>query len=242
MVEALKASMRPPMRPPVWPRILTRAFPVIGMLIAGWLQPPVAQAHRLDELLQAALISLEPDAIGLELNLTPGVETAPALLSQLDLDHDGILSAAEASVYAHLVGSEISLNLDDRALSLKLVDSQFPTLAEISTGLGTIHLELSAAVAGIPAGSHELRFQNQHRPDLSIYLVNAVMPKTDAVQVTGQVRNDNQSQSRILFTTAGNTEVPPMPAPQSNRHLPPILLLLSLAAATVVVAYILHRR
>lgn len=58
------------------------------------------QAHRLDELLQATLIAVGPDTVGLEINLTPGVEIAQALISRMDTNRDGAISSSEARDFA----------------------------------------------------------------------------------------------------------------------------------------------
>jgi hypothetical protein len=166
-------------------------------VIAFGFQCQVAIAHRLDEILQAALITVEPDAILIELNLTPGVETFPSLLPLLDLNGDGTLSDLETEAYADLVRFDLSLQLDESPLVLSLAQRRFPSVAELGVGLGTIHLEFSARLKSLPLGQHELRFLNRHRPDQSSYLVNALVPKAKALQVICQHRNVNQSQSRI---------------------------------------------
>jgi hypothetical protein len=48
-----------------------------------------AQAHRLDEYLQASLILLEPDTVGVGLNLTPGVAVFPSVVALIDVNRDG---------------------------------------------------------------------------------------------------------------------------------------------------------
>ena len=196
MVEAVNAI---PPRPAQYARAKSRWL--LGFtLVSLWLQPLTARAHRLDEYLQAALISIEPDTLGVELNLTPGVETFSRLLPQLDADQDGRLSELEMDAYAHRVGTELSLRIDGHPLVMKVGDRQFAPLADLRSGLGGIQLEFSAPLPPIPAGPHEVQFENRHRPDLSVYLVNAILPRSPAVQVVRQNRNENQSQSRIDFT------------------------------------------
>jgi hypothetical protein len=196
MVEAMNRLANQSILPPTW---LCR-WPLLFALVALWVQPPTARAHRLDELLQAAFITIEPDGIRLELNLTPGVESFSTLLPLLDLDHDGDVSAVETEAYADLIRSELSLRLDERPLVLQVTDSQFSPLAEFRTGLGTVHLKLSATGGTLTTGSHELLFHNRHLANLSVYLVNAVMPRSPKVQVQRQVRNTNQSEVRVTFT------------------------------------------
>src|SRR5579862_2598883 len=58
-----------------------------------------ALAHRLDEYLQATLVTIDPVEIRFQINLTPGVEVADEVLDQVDRDHDGVISTNEASAY-----------------------------------------------------------------------------------------------------------------------------------------------
>ena len=71
----------------------------------GW--SPAADAHRLDEYLQATRIALSPDRIRLEIDLTPGVIVAPSVLDAIDADRDMHISAAEADAYAAQVVKQL---------------------------------------------------------------------------------------------------------------------------------------
>ncbi len=173
------------------------------VVLCGRLFP--ARAHRLDELLQATLVGIEPDAVRLELNLTPGVESFPVLLALLDLDHDRQISQVEGETYANRIRSELHLDLDGHPLALQAAGSQFPPLEELRAGLGTLRFMLRAELPPLVAGPHELRYQNRHLPDQSVYLVNAVRPQSPALQVTGQLRNTNQSECRLTFTRTSAT-------------------------------------
>ena len=172
-------------------------------VLCGHLFP--AHAHRVDELLQATLVSLEPDAVRLELNLTPGVESFPALLALLDLDNDGQISKVEGESYANRLRSELHLDLDDHTLALRSTGHQIPSLEDLRTGLGRLRFQLQAGLPPLAVGPHELTYQNRHLPERSVYLVNAVLPQSPALQVIGQIRNTNQSESRIAFTLTSGT-------------------------------------
>ena len=159
-----------------------------------------AHAHRLDEYLQATLVDIERHQVTLELNLTPGVSCANAVLWLIDLNHDGEISSTEAKAYANSVLSNLTLRLDDHPLSLRLTDSRFPPIADLRNGVGVIQLKLNATIASLPPGNHELHFQNRHRPTLSAYLVNALLPQSPEIHITRQDRDIIQSESRIQFS------------------------------------------
>ena len=64
--------------------------------------PAESAAHRLDEYLQAARVSLARDRIALEVDLTPGANIAPAIVALLDRDGDGTISPIEAEAYGQV--------------------------------------------------------------------------------------------------------------------------------------------
>jgi len=71
-----------------------------------------AFAHRLDEYLQATLISVEKDRIQVEIRLTPGIAVLPIVLAKIDADGDGIISQAEQRAYAQRILQDLPLSID----------------------------------------------------------------------------------------------------------------------------------
>lgn len=162
--------------------------------------PSTSLAHRLDEYLQATLVTIQPGEVRLQINLTPGVAVAKQVLSLIDRDHDGVISTNEASAYAKLLLRDLLLRLDQRKLELKLVSSNFPPPSELRTGWGIIQIEFSATIARLSPGAHRLTLKNRHLPTYSVYLFNAAQPTSRSVHVIRQTRNDNQSTGEIEFT------------------------------------------
>ena len=76
-------------------------------------------AHRLDECLQAARIAIEPTRVEVEIDLTPGMTVADAIISDIDRDRDGSLSAEEKHAYAGRVLAAIDLENDGQSLEVK---------------------------------------------------------------------------------------------------------------------------
>src|SRR5690348_9557215 len=60
-------------------------------------------AHRRDEYLQAARLDIASDRIEVQLDLTPGIALADRVVWEIDGDHDGVVSDAEARAYANAV-------------------------------------------------------------------------------------------------------------------------------------------
>ena len=192
MAQAVKGSVAARMpRQPHWTSLLAGRVALVGLCYG------TAAAHRLDEILQTSFLDIRPDAIRIELNLTPGVSSFRALQSLLDVNQDGQVSPIEAEAYADLVRSQLSLQLDEGALALRVTQWEFPNLTELQDGTGIIRFEMVATFPAMRAGPHEIRFANHHLPTSSVYLVNALQPETSLLTVQRQSRNEVQSQSRI---------------------------------------------
>src|SRR5215468_9979956 len=95
---------------------MTRTWRCLGLLV-GWLVlPSIGLAHRLDEYLQATLVSIEPGEVHLQINLTPGVAVAEEVLALIDRDRNGTISTNEAAAYGELVKRDLVVRLDQRSL------------------------------------------------------------------------------------------------------------------------------
>jgi hypothetical protein len=156
-------------------------------------------AHRLDEYLQAARIAIDPDRVQLDLDLTPGVAVAGAILSDIDGNRDGSASAEEQRAYAAAVVGALDLAVDGRPLALLPGPSSFPRLDAVRRGEGTISLHAAALLPRQPDGVHRVSFRNRHHPDRSVYLANAMVPDSDRVAVTEQRRDSDQRELVIEY-------------------------------------------
>ena len=169
------------------------AFAAILMIFAR-----SASAHRLDEYLQATRLSLAANQVGVEIDLTPGVDVAPMIFSLINTDHDGRISASEGASYAKQVMQETVLEIDGRRFRLDLLRYEFPSFPEMNTGEGTIRIYARAPWIGT-AGPHRLVYQNNHRPDLGVYLVNALRPGIPNIEITEQHRDPLQRGMNLAF-------------------------------------------
>ena len=163
---------------------------LLALSLAG-----VAAAHRLDEYLQATLIGVSRDGVEVEIQLTPGVAVLPVVMAAIDRDRDGQISREEERAYAGRVAREVELRVDGEPAALSLIESTFPSLAEMREGLGTIRLRLRAERAG-----RELRFENRHLPQVSAYLVNCLAASEDGLAVGRQERDEAQRSIRFEYS------------------------------------------
>jgi len=151
-----------------------------------------AAAHRLDEYLQATILSVEQGRIEAVMRLAPGVAVSPDVLAGIDTNADGAISDAEQRTYAERVLHDLSLTVDGDALPLQLSSVNVPPVAALKDGLGEIQIKFSAA---LPRGgaNRRLVFENSHRRGIAAYLVNCLVPEDRNIRVVAQHRNEQQS-------------------------------------------------
>jgi hypothetical protein len=165
------------------------------------------QAHTLDEYLQAARLSLVPERVALELDLTPGVAVASQIIAIIDRDADAAISPEEARGYGQAVMSDVRLTLDGRAVDVRLDRVEVPSTADLRAGLGTISVRASGSVDRLGAGRHSLQFQNNHRPGGAAYLINALAPDDPAIRVVSQTRDPIQREGQIEYEIRSSSAV-----------------------------------
>ena len=171
-----------------------------------------AFAHRLDEYLQATIISVEKDRIHAQIRLTPGVAVFPIVLAGIDRDADGVISGAEQRAYAERVLRDLSLTIDGEPARLRLVSSSAASVEQMREGRAGIQLEVDADVPR-GGGSRRLRFENRHESRIAAYLVNCVVPRDPAIHVTAQRRNYEQSVYELDYAEGGDRPGPPFRGP-----------------------------
>jgi hypothetical protein len=161
-----------------------------------------ALAHRLDEYLQATLISVEKNRVQAQIRLTPGVAVFPIVFANIDTNADGVISEAEQRDYARHVLRDLSLTADARPLKLRLLSAKFPQIEEMKNGMAEIQLEFDADIPQI-GGTRRLIFENRHQAAIGAYLVNALVPGDPDIHLIAQNRNYQQSFYQLDYVQAG---------------------------------------
>jgi hypothetical protein len=183
-----------------------------------------ADAHQLDEYVQASKISVARDLVRVELRLTPGVKVLPRVLAIIDTNGDGAVSTDEQRAYVDRVRGDLSLMVDGSRLPLHLVALGFPSIAEMKEGLGEIRMDFESA---LPVGGEEpsrchperakrvegsaprcadrrlLTFENHHLGDVSVYLANVLVPQDTSIRITAQRRSYEQSSFTVEYSQVG---------------------------------------
>ena len=158
-----------------------------------------ASAHRLDECLQAARIAIEPGAITLEIDLTPGVDVAGTMVSDVDRDRDGVLSPLEQQAFVTRVFAAAEIAVDGRPGTVSPLPATFPDVPAMLRGEGTIQLRATIPLQPQSAGSHEVFFRNGYQAVTSAYLANALVPESDRVAIRSQRRDAQQRDLTIDY-------------------------------------------
>ena len=173
-----------------------------------------AHAHRIDEYLQATLLSLQEDRVQASMRLVPGILAAPSVIAEIDQDHDGILSESEKHAYALRVLDDLTIEIDGAGVLPKLIAWHFPTPAQVRDGLGEIQIEYAVSVPSVGA-NRTLTLADHHLSRTSVYLVNVLVPDDRDIHIVSQRRNEQQSWYELRYQqlTAGGARSP-TPAPE----------------------------
>jgi len=176
-------------------RRLTVAAAILPLLGAS------ASAHRLDEYLQATIISVEKDRVQALIRLIPGVAVASFVLMSIDTNADGVISETERRAYAERVLGDVSLRIDGDILRPRLISVEFPRVQEMKEGRGEIQIEFGA---DLPRGAPNRRliFENHHQSQISAYLVNCLVPRDRDIRLVAQNRNEQQSFYQLDYVQA----------------------------------------
>jgi hypothetical protein len=161
-------------------------------------------AHRRDEYLQAARLAIDPDRLHLELDLTPGIAVAERVLSEIDLDSNRSISAAEAQAYSQRVLSDVTFDVDGTRIRVELANSDFPAIDAMLNGDGTARIRAVAQMPPLADGRHHLRYRNSYRADIGVYLANALVPASDRVTVEAQSRDVDQRDLVVDYVLRGD--------------------------------------
>jgi hypothetical protein len=159
-------------------------------------------AHRLDEYLQAARVTLARTCVAVEIDLTPGASVADAIIARVDRDGDNRITPLEAESYGRAVLTDVLLELDGARVALTLDRVEVPSIDEMRHGMGTIQLRVIGNVEDGFSRRRQLHFRNNHEPGSSVYLVNALIPDEGDVSVIGQTRDARQQDVRIEYSVS----------------------------------------
>ena len=187
---------------------------LIGLLLV---LPSVTLAHPLDQYLLASYLTVTPNQVVVEVDMTPGVLVAPQLLPTIDTNGDQQLSEAESRAYAELVLKKLELKVDSQPQPLTFTKIEMPSVLAFQAGYGLMRLYVRADLPKGAVGSHQLYYKNTYQPTNTLYQVNAFLDDTTGVTVGPQNRDANQQSVTMDYTiTAASTASSSATATASN--------------------------
>lgn len=172
---------------------------LVASAVLALLRPTSAEAHRLDEYLQAARVAVASDRVSVELSLTSGTAIAEDVVREIDTNADGMFSRSEQQAYAARVLAALTLSIDDRPSRLNLTAVSFPEAPVLTEGIDPIVIRSEARFVPLEPGAHRLQFTNGNTADKSVYLANALVPEDARIGVTAQERTVDQRDLQIQF-------------------------------------------
>ena len=190
-------------------RVIVPLMAIVGA--ASWITPSFA--HRLDELFQAARVSIQADRVVVDLDLTPGIQVAPRLIAVLDTDRNGVISAAEELYFARTVIRESALSVDGTVLPLGVTGHENRLSRCLRGGAGVVQVQAQSSPHSMaPGGAHVVRYRNGFDPGLSLYAANATLPADEHIVIRGQERDQDQREPEFISTCAGASPLAPWDA------------------------------
>jgi hypothetical protein len=165
-----------------------------------------AFAHRIDEYLQATILSLAENRVQASMRLIPGVLVAPSVIANIDSNGDGTLSDDEKKSYSQRVLDDLTITVDAKNVRAQLVSWSVPEAAQLRDGLGEIHIEY---VLDLPPGSQNrsVIVENHHQNNTSVYLMNVSMPNDPGIHILEQKRNQSQSVYELDYQQKSDSQV-----------------------------------
>lgn len=163
-----------------------------------------AWAHRIDEYLQATILSLEANRVTASMRLIPGVLVAPAVIATIDSNHDGEFSKEETKAYAERVLQDLSITIDGKSLKEQLDASTFPDASQLRDGLGEISIQYHVDLPASNDASRHFMLTNHHLSAGSVYLVNVEVPQSPGLSIVRQKRNLQQSLYELDYLQSGS--------------------------------------
>src|ERR1700761_4066310 len=104
---------------------------VLAVLLCSLIAERTALAHRIDEYLQATLLTVQKDRVEASMRLIPGVLVASAIIDGVDTNHDGAFSEEEKRAYAQHVLSDLSISIDGKTAHVTLGTWSFPQPSQL---------------------------------------------------------------------------------------------------------------
>lgn len=168
-------------------RALSSTLLSSGSLVAALFAAATAAAHASHHG-QSAYVTVGPEGVLVELDMSPGSQVARQVVALLDTDADGALSVSEERAYASAVLRDLSLEIDGRPEQLEISTLDFPPIEHLASGESKLSLSFVGPKEALSPGAHQLVFRNTHAPVTSAHQAHAIA--ADASIALGAPKRD----------------------------------------------------
>ncbi|MEJ2864778.1 hypothetical protein [Actinomycetospora flava] len=188
---------------------------LVGSLLGAVLLAAPAAAHPLDETVQQLFVTPARSGLTVQLDISPNVLVAPAFVSAVDVDGDGVLSPSETGAHAELVRHHLVVEADGVRLPLRLTDQRYPPAPLLAAGGGTITLTWAA---DLPGGARRLAVHDAYDPAPTVVQAGVLVP-SDPVPV-GDIAHADGGRTLTARLNDAATAAPAPAAPAGSSGNP----------------------
>lgn len=174
----------------------SKTWSVALLVLAGLLSLPATAAAHAEHYGQSAYVTLTPDLVKVELDMSPGMLVASQVVRLINVDGDQRISEAEKRAYASALLGDLSLEIDGQPRTLTVASFELPPAEHLATGEDKMRFTFTASLSGVGAGPHQMVFRNGHQPARSAYLTH---PFAGTREVTlGKLSRDTTQQQMTV--------------------------------------------
>ena len=170
----------------------------LGAIAILLVLPGTALAHRLDEIPPGDAPFARADRLVLKIDLTPGVQVAPALVARITTDRDGRISEEEGRAYANQVLNDVVLEADGRKQQLQLVRMTFPRSKRWARAWARFGSRRGPRGRLVPGRTGSFSKQPSAATEACTWSTRS-FPASPEIEITSQDRDPLQREIRVAF-------------------------------------------
>lgn len=176
-------------------------------------------AHPLDELEHTIQITLSPQQVAVQANVSVGPLVAARIWGEADTNSDSVVSPDEATQWGQRYLGELALDIDGTPLALTLASSTFPgSRNSLFLGeKGAIAIQANAPLPTLNAGGHTIHASGQAYAKISVYKYTGLAaPGVVVREATNVNKHEATFPLELLATTTSAQAVTRAEAAPAN--------------------------
>lgn len=146
-------------------------------------RPRKAWAHLLDELLVQLYLTPTASGVSIEVQLTPGELVSASFAELVDIDGDGVLSAADQAHHIEAFLGALEVRFGGVVVEPRTVSVNYPDLEALASGAGSITLLLEAAASTAGIAEQHVEVTSGYAPMPTVVQSNVTLSADSPVEV-----------------------------------------------------------